>query len=145
MKSRLFPDSLFNYTPNWTIWSSKFQKFSGEGLTEPPPQTPPPLFLGLRPRFGLHPQISGASRPRFGLRPIQTPQLLKRGCTLAGLWLANFVRRQVDQRIQKPNPPPKIGQFQHWKGELPDYKIVWWNPQKQTNEICNKWVGWVFD
>ena len=113
MKSRLFSDSLFNYTPNWTIWSSKFQKFSGEGLTEPPPQTPPPLFLGLRPRFGLHPQISGASRPRFGLRPIQTPELLKRGCALAGLWLANFVRRQVDQRIQKPNPPPKIGQFQH--------------------------------
>ena len=46
-----------------------FQKFPGEGLTEPPPQTPPPIFLGLRPRFGLRPQFSGASRPRFGLGP----------------------------------------------------------------------------
>ena len=46
-----------------------FQKFSGEGLTEPPPQTPPPLFLGLRPRFGLRPQFSGALRPRLGLLP----------------------------------------------------------------------------
>jgi len=41
-----------------------FQKFSGEGLTEPPPQTPiPPLNLRLRFRF------SGALRPRFRLRP----------------------------------------------------------------------------
>ena len=46
-----------------------FQKFSGEGLTEPPPQTPPPAFSRLRPRFGLRPQFSGASRPRLGLRP----------------------------------------------------------------------------
>ena len=82
LKSRLYQDFGFKYTPDWTIWSSKFQKISGEGLTEPPPQTPPPLFLGLRPRFGLRPQISGASRPRFGLRPIRTPQLLNRGCAL---------------------------------------------------------------
>ena len=69
LKSRLFQDFPFNYTPNWTIWSSKFQKNSGEGSrTEPPPQTPPPLFFGLR--------------PRFGLRPIRTPQLLKRSCAL---------------------------------------------------------------
>ena len=66
-ESRLYQDFWFKYRPDWTIWSSKFQKLSGEGLTEPPPQTPPPLFLGLRP------QISGASRPRFGLRPIRTP------------------------------------------------------------------------
>ena len=49
-----------------------FQKFSG-GLTEPPPQTPPPLYLGLRPRFKLRSQFSGASRPRFGLRPQFAP------------------------------------------------------------------------
>ena len=30
------------YTPNCTVVISNFQKFSGEGLTEPPPQTPPP-------------------------------------------------------------------------------------------------------
>ena len=46
-----------------------FQKFSGEGLTEPLPRPLPPLFLGLRPRFGLRPQFSGASRPRLKLRP----------------------------------------------------------------------------
>ena len=46
-----------------------FSKIFWEGLTEPPPQTPPPLFLGLRPRFGLRPQFSGASRPRLRLRP----------------------------------------------------------------------------
>ena len=52
------------------VSSSIFQNFSGEGLTEPPPQTPPPLFLGLRPRLmSYRPQFSGASRPRLGLRP----------------------------------------------------------------------------
>ena len=45
----------------------EFSKFSGEGLTEPPPQTLPLLNLRLRSRF------SGALRPRFGLRPQFTP------------------------------------------------------------------------
>ena len=58
-------DSGFKYAPDWTIWSSKFQNFSGEGLTEPPPQTPPRSFSG----FALD---SGFAR--FG-----PPQLLKRG------------------------------------------------------------------
>ena len=31
-KKGLFQDSPFNYTPDWTIWSSKFQQFSGECL-----------------------------------------------------------------------------------------------------------------
>ena len=52
------------YAPKWMVSSSIFQKISGEGLTEPPPQTPPPDFarayaLGL----GLRPQLSGASLP----------------------------------------------------------------------------------
>ena len=52
LKSRFFQDFSFNYTPDsdWTIWSSKFRKFS-RGLTEPPPQTYPPLFLKPRPQF----------------------------------------------------------------------------------------------
>ena len=29
------------YAPKWMVSSSIFQKFSGEGLTEPPPQPPP--------------------------------------------------------------------------------------------------------
>ena len=63
-------NNCFKYTPKWMVSSLIFQKFSGEGLTEPPPQTPPPpIFLGLRPRFGLRPQFSGALRPRLGLRP----------------------------------------------------------------------------
>ena len=68
LKSRLFQDFPFNYTPNWTIWSSKFKKIFGEGLTEPPPQTPPPLFLGLRPRFGLRP-ILGRFAPSIWALP----------------------------------------------------------------------------
>ena len=55
----------FNCTPDWTIWSSKFQTKSGEGLTGPPPKTSAPLFLGLSPRFGLRPQISFASPSTF--------------------------------------------------------------------------------
>ena len=62
-------NNCFKYAPKWMVSSLIFQKFSGEGHTEPPPQTPPPLFLGLRPRFELRPQFSGASRPRLGLRP----------------------------------------------------------------------------
>ena len=69
------------YAPKCMVSRLIFQKFSGEGLTEPPPQTPPPVFsraspsvraspsiLGAsRPRLGLRPRFSGASRPRFGL------------------------------------------------------------------------------
>ena len=65
------------YAPKWMISSLIFQKFSGEGLTEPPPQTPPPVFSWASPSvrgFALNSQAlrafdSGASRPRFGLRP----------------------------------------------------------------------------
>ena len=67
--SLVISNNCFIYAPKWMVSSLIFQKFSGEGLTELPPQTPPPLFLGLRPRFGLRPQFSGASRPRLGLRP----------------------------------------------------------------------------
>ena len=49
-KVDFFQDFSFNYTPDWTIWNSKFRKFSG-GLTEPPPQTHPPLFLRPWPQF----------------------------------------------------------------------------------------------
>ena len=33
-------DFRFNYTPKCMVSSMNFQRFSGEGLTEPPPQTP---------------------------------------------------------------------------------------------------------
>ena len=67
-------DFSISYTPNCTISSNNFETNSGERLTEPPPQTPPPLLLGLRPRFGLRPQFSRASRPRLGLRPRIRPR-----------------------------------------------------------------------
>ena len=38
------------------------------GSPSPLPRPLPPLFLGLRPRFRLRPQFSGASHPRLGLR-----------------------------------------------------------------------------
>ena len=72
------------------------KNFLGRGSPSPLPRPLPPLFLGLRPRFGLHPQISGASRPRFGLRPIRTPQLLKRGCALARNRTISNVHRQME-------------------------------------------------
>ena len=34
-----------------------FQKFSGEGLTEPPPQTPPPAFSRASPSVWALPSI----------------------------------------------------------------------------------------
>ena len=46
-----------------------FKNFLGRGSPSPLPRPLPPLFLGLRPRYGLRPQFSGASRPRLGLRP----------------------------------------------------------------------------
>ena len=46
-----------------------FKNFLRRGSPSPLPRPLPPLFLGLRPRFGLRPQFSGASRPRLGLRP----------------------------------------------------------------------------
>ena len=51
-------DFRFNYTPKCMVSCMNFQKFSGEGLTQPPTQSSPSLNIGLRPRF------SGASRPR---------------------------------------------------------------------------------
>ena len=55
------------YQNEWfQVWL--FKNFLGRGSPSPP-QTPPPFFLGLHPRFGLRPQFSGASRPRLRLRP----------------------------------------------------------------------------
>ena len=39
-----------------------FKNFLGRGSPSPLPRPLPPFFLGFRPRFGLRPQVSGASR-----------------------------------------------------------------------------------
>ena len=45
-----------------------FKNFLGRGSPSPLPRPLPPFFLGLRPRFGLRPQYSGASRPRLSTK-----------------------------------------------------------------------------
>ena len=45
-----------------------FKNFLGRGSPSPLPRPLPPFFLGLRPRFGLRPQNSGASRPRLSTK-----------------------------------------------------------------------------
>ena len=45
-----------------------FTNFLGRGSPSPLPRPLPPFFLGLRPRFGLRPQYSGASRPRLSTK-----------------------------------------------------------------------------
>ena len=47
------------------------QKNQGRGSPSPP--DPPPLLLGLRPRFKLHPQISGASPSEIRASPDLDP------------------------------------------------------------------------
>ena len=56
------PKNFYSLVRPRKVSGLNFHTFSGEGA---PPQTPPPLCLGLRPRFGLRPQFSSASRSRF--------------------------------------------------------------------------------
>ena len=46
-----------------------FQKFSGEGLTEPPPQTPPPAFSRASPSVRASPSILGRFAPSTRASP----------------------------------------------------------------------------
>ena len=64
-----------NYTPDCAVSSMNFQNSLGRGSPSPLPRSLSPLNLGLRFRFGLRPQISGASRPRYGLHPQFTPDM----------------------------------------------------------------------
>ena len=49
-------------------FSHSVSNFLGRGSPSPLPRPLPPFFLGLRPRFGLRPQNSGASRPRLSTK-----------------------------------------------------------------------------
>ena len=75
----------------------EISKISGKGLTKPPPQTPPSLFLRLR--------------------PIPVPQLLTLGCALAiagriqiGKWkkitVFTVFSRFLKMHLPPPPPPP---------------------------------------
>ena len=110
-------DFSISYTPNCTIPSYNFEKISGEGLTEPTPQTPPPLLLGLRPRFGLRPQISSASHPWLGLRPRIRPPRSQPGAVLGWAPLA-FLSGCAPAAVccyPLPNEPAKYHQYRNPK------------------------------
>ena len=47
-----------------------FQKFSGEGLTEPPPQTPPPAFSRASPSVRASPSILRRFAPSTRASPL---------------------------------------------------------------------------
>ena len=51
------------------VSSVTFQKFSGEGLTEPPPQTPPPDFSRASPSVRASPSILGRFAPSTRASP----------------------------------------------------------------------------
>ena len=74
-----------------------FQKFSGEGLIEPLLRPLPPLFLGLRSRFGLRPQIL----ERFAPSTRASPSILWRFARLDSGFALNF-------RLGTLAWPPKI-------------------------------------
>ena len=97
----------------------EFSKFSWEGLPKPSPQIPPPLNFGLRFRFGLRPQISGASWNRFGLHPQFTPNMFD-----------HFPKRWKLQ-IKYFTPP----------SQLLGYATVFYNSILQI-VIC-RWAAWV--
>ena len=57
------------YAPKCMISRLIFQKFSGEGLTEPPPQTPPPVFSRASPSVRASPSILGRFAPSTRASP----------------------------------------------------------------------------
>ena len=80
-----FQDFPFNYTPDWTIWSSKFQKNLGRGSPSPDLT---PLFFGLSSKISaLGALDSGFARfgpPHFWsvVSPLTTSTSLA-GCTIS--------------------------------------------------------------
>ena len=102
----------FNYTPDWTIWSSKFQKFAH--------QSPDPSFALSQalPSIRALPSnlsISVALRPRFGFRTIRTPQILKRDCALA---ITTILIGRIASKTWGPilcsAPGPSVNLLRHW-------------------------------
>ena len=62
-------NNCLKYAPKWMVSSLIFQKFSGEGLTEPPPQTPPPAFSRASPSVRASPSILGRFAPSTRASP----------------------------------------------------------------------------
>ena len=66
----------FNFSissPNCTVSSYNFEKISGEGLTEPPPQTPPPASSRASPSVRASPSNLGRFAPSTWASPLNSP------------------------------------------------------------------------
>ena len=62
-------NNCFKHAPKWMVSSLIFQKFSGEGLTEPPLQTPLPAFSRASPSVRALPSIFGRFAPSTRASP----------------------------------------------------------------------------
>ena len=83
------------------LWFGRNLNLHGP-LTEPPPQIPISLNLGLRPRFGLHPWFSGN---RFTLNTLRVLCALGLSFALNSPQHAHFPATEEDQIKQDVLPP----------------------------------------
>ena len=115
------------YAPKWMVSSSIFQKFSGEGLTEPPPQTPPPVFSRASPSVRASPSILR----RFAPSNRASPSILGR--------FAPSIRASPSTFGWKLGlAPPKINSWiRHWIewSCRPNYK--WWLNYEWSRDFSN--------
>ena len=70
----------FHNTPDATIWSSKFQKNPREGLTAPPPLTPPRFFSGFALDLGSALKSQALRAPDSGFEAWLRPCALEPIC-----------------------------------------------------------------
>ena len=133
-------NNCFKYAPKWMVSSLIFQKFSGEGLTEPPPHTPPPAFSRALPSVRASPSILG----RFAPSTRASPSILGR--------FAPSIRASPLTFDWGPwfAPPPKKNEFLdpplvHWA-----YTITWvpsgfsgyiWFDTKTVLKKPGSWLG----
>ena len=82
-------DFRFNYTPKCMVSSMNFQNFSGEELTEPPPQTPP------RAQSQASPSILGRFASSVRAAPSSHP---------SNMLITSPNRGVLDQTLFSPNP-----------------------------------------
>ena len=112
MKSRLFPDSLFNYTPKLNDLKFEIPKiFWGGAHRASSPRPLPPLFLGLRPRFGLHPSNLRRFAPSIRASPDSDPPTFEAWLRPCWIMIGKFRSAASWSEDSKTQPPTKIGQF----------------------------------
>ena len=90
------------YAPKCMVSRLIFQKFSGEGLTEPPPQTPPPVLSRASPSVRASPSILG----RFAPSTRASPSIL--GRFAPSIWASPST---FDWGSWFGPPPPKVNSW----------------------------------